>query len=52
MFFSPFIVPVSLFLTIGAVLVFRGPIGKALAERISGKVGESGGAMPPRRVSD
>jgi hypothetical protein len=37
---APFLVPISLFLTVGAVLVFRGPLGKAIGERISGRHGE------------
>jgi hypothetical protein len=41
-FFSPFIVPVAMFLTVGAVLIFRGPIGRALAERIAGRVPAGG----------
>ena len=36
--FSPFIVPVALFFTIGAVAILRGPIGKALADRLAGRV--------------
>ena len=35
--FSPFIVPVALFFTIGAVAILRGPIGKALADRLAGR---------------
>jgi hypothetical protein len=38
MFFGPFIVPVALFFTIGAVAILRGPIGKALADRLAGRV--------------
>lgn len=34
---APFLVPITLFLTIGAVAIFRGPLGKALGERIAGK---------------
>ncbi len=33
---GPFLVPITLFLTIGAVLIFRGPMGKAIGERIAG----------------
>jgi hypothetical protein len=40
---APFLVPISLFVTAGAVLIFRGPFGKALAERISGRVPHSDG---------
>lgn len=35
--FSPFIVPVALFFTIGAVAILRGPIGKAIADRVAGR---------------
>ena len=38
MFIGPFIVPVALFFTIGAVAILRGPIGKALADRLAGRV--------------
>ena len=31
---APFLVPITMFLTVGAVLIFRGPFGKALAERL------------------
>jgi hypothetical protein len=34
---GPFLVPITMFLTIGAVLIFRGPLGKAIGERIAGK---------------
>lgn len=34
---GPFLVPITMFLTIGAVLIFRGPMGKAIGERIGGK---------------
>ena len=34
---GPFLVPISMFLTIGAVLIFRGPMGKAIGERIAGR---------------
>ena len=44
MFFGPFIVPVALFFTIGAVLILRGPIGKALADRLAGRVPQ---VLPP-----
>lgn len=32
---APVLVPITMFLTIGAVLIFRGPFGRALAERMS-----------------
>lgn len=34
---APFLVPITLFLTIGAVAILRGPLGKAIGERLSGK---------------
>jgi len=33
---APFLVPITMFLTVGAVLIFRGPLGKAIGERIAG----------------
>ncbi|NIN09936.1 MAG: hypothetical protein GTN62_00835 [Gemmatimonadales bacterium] len=33
---APFLVPITLFLTIGAVVILRGPLGKALGERLAG----------------
>ena len=35
----PFLVPMTLFVTIGAVVVLRGPLGKAIADRIAGRAG-------------
>lgn len=37
---APFLVPITMFLTVGAVLIFRGPLGKAIGERIAGRQGE------------
>jgi hypothetical protein len=34
---GPFLVPMTLFLSLAAVAIFRGPLGKALGERISGR---------------
>jgi hypothetical protein len=34
--FAPFLVPITLFVTIGAVAILRGPLGKAMGERIGG----------------
>ena len=34
---TPFVVPVVLFLSMAAVFILRGPLGKALAERIAGR---------------
>ena len=36
MFWSPFIVPVVAMLAFAAVIIARGPIGKALARRLEG----------------
>ncbi len=33
----PFLVPIVLFVVIGATAILRGPLGKALGERIAGK---------------
>lgn len=40
MFDSPFIVPVVLFISIAFVIVLRGPLGKAMADRIAGRAAE------------
>lgn len=42
---APFLVPITLFITLGAVLIFRGPLGKALGERIAG--GDRHGELGP-----
>lgn len=34
---TPFAVPVVLFLSMAAVFILRGPLGKALADRIAGR---------------
>ncbi len=34
---GPFLVPMTLFVSIAAVTIFRGPLGKALGERIAGR---------------
>ncbi len=34
---GPFLVPISLFVSLAAVAIFRGPLGKALGERIAGR---------------
>ncbi len=33
---APFLVPISLFVSLAAVAIFRGPLGKALGERWAG----------------
>jgi hypothetical protein len=38
----PFLVPMTLFVTIGAVVVLRGPLGKAIADRVAGRSGSDG----------
>jgi len=47
MFDSPFIVPVAMFAAIAAVIILRGPLGRALAERIAGGRGREAGAAEP-----
>jgi hypothetical protein len=34
---GPFLVPMTLFVSLAAVAIFRGPLGKALGERIAGR---------------
>ena len=34
---GPFLVPISLFVSLAAVAIFRGPLGKALGDRLSGR---------------
>ena len=34
---GPFLVPISLFVSLAAVAIFRGTLGKALGERIAGR---------------
>jgi hypothetical protein len=34
---TPFIVPVVFFLSLAAVFILRGPLGKALADRVAGR---------------
>jgi hypothetical protein len=34
---TPFIVPVVLFISMAAAFILRGPLGKALADRIAGR---------------
>ena len=41
---TPFIVPVVMFISIAAMVILRGPIGKALADRMAGRRIEG----PPR----
>ncbi len=40
--FSPFLVPITLFLVIGAVVIAKSPIGEAIAGRIRGRVDGNG----------
>lgn len=47
MFDSPFVVPVVLFASIAAVIILRGPVGRALAERIAGRRGRDADASEP-----
>jgi hypothetical protein len=39
---GPFLVPISLFVSLAAVAIFRGPLGKAIGERIAGRQLEAG----------
>ncbi len=41
---APFLVPITMFLTVGAVIILRGPLGKAIGERIAGRSKEVEGA--------
>jgi len=34
---APFLVPMTLFVSAAAVFIFRGPLGKAIGERIAGR---------------
>jgi hypothetical protein len=34
---GPFLVPISLFFSIAAVMVLRGPLGKAIGDRLAGR---------------
>lgn len=36
-FMAPFLVPITLFVSIAAIFIFRGPIGKAIGDRIAGR---------------
>ena len=49
MFDSPFIVPVVLFISIAFVIVLRGPLGKAMADRIAGRASDRA-ALPDEHV--
>ena len=35
---GPFLVPMTLFVSVAAIVILRGPLGKAIGERIGGKV--------------
>ncbi len=48
MFYSPFIVPVTLFIAIAAIAILRGPLGKALADRIAGRTHGAAGVESER----
>ena len=50
MFDSPFIVPVVLFISIATIVVLRGPLGRAMADRIAGRVPERPG-LPDEHVT-
>ena len=49
------LIPVFFFLTVGGVVVLRGPLGRALADRIAGRTGhaaENRAAQLERQVED
>lgn len=35
-YMAPFLVPMTLFVSVAAIFIFRGPLGKAIGERIAG----------------
>lgn len=41
-----FLIPIALFISIAAVVILRGPIGRALADRLAGRAGVGTGAGP------
>ena len=47
---APLFISVVLSLTVGAVLIFRGPLGKAIARRIEGTAGQ--GSELTQQVAD
>jgi hypothetical protein len=36
-YMAPFLVPMTLFVSLAAIFIFRGPLGKAIGERIAGR---------------
>lgn len=42
---APFLVPITLFVSVAAVFILRGPLGKALGERIAGRSSEGVGSQ-------
>jgi len=42
---APFLVPITLFVSVAAVFILRGPLGKALGERIAGRPPEGVGSQ-------
>jgi len=42
---APFLVPISLFVSLAAVAIFRGPMGKSLGDRWAGRQLESDTAV-------
>ncbi len=45
-----FLIPISFFFCLGAVIVLRGPLGRALADRIAGRTGADDGEVQTLRV--
>ena len=49
---EPFIVPVVLFISIAAITIMRGPFGRALADRLSGKHLQTGSPDDERLAAE
>ena len=47
-----FLAPVALFISIAAVVILRGPIGRALADRLAGRAGVGSGAGPDTTTAE
>ncbi|HKI95188.1 MAG TPA: hypothetical protein VJ992_07840 [Gemmatimonadales bacterium] len=45
------LIPIFFFLTVGAVVILRGPLGRALADRIAGRAGPAGPQVPPGQAA-
>ncbi len=45
-------IPIWLFAVIGGVIMMRGPLGKALADRIAGRAGDGAVELPPELYAE